>query len=90
MLRRSTKAAEDSFHSHSNDGSSRHTHSTNPAHTSSRNSIADKLRSDTAITKAHERLYGTEEVSHKDPSLRSILQGKRRNANELTNLRNTI
>jgi len=87
LLRRSIKAAEDSYHSHSNDGSSRHTHSTNPAHTSSRDAIAQKLRTDAAVFKAHNRLYGINAgVVPSDHDLPYVLSGSAEKTKELKEL----
>ncbi len=89
LLRKSTKAAEDSFHSHSNDGSSRHTHSTNPAHTSSKDSIAQQLRADSTILKAYNRLYGTNAgVVPSDHDVPHVLKGSAERSRELKELVN--
>ena len=90
LLRTSKKIAEDSFHSHTNDRSSLHTHSPNPAHTNSRNNISEKLRGDTAISRAHHKLFATEGVDYRDPATPLILDGRRRKNNELNDVRNSI
>ena len=90
LLRTSKKIAEDSFHSHTNDRSSLHTHSPNPAHTNSRNNISEKLRGDTAVSRSHHKLFATEGVDYTDPAVPLILNGRRRKNNELIDVRNSI
>lgn len=58
LLRKSKIIAESTDHKHGTDGPSRHTHSTNPAYTSSKYSLDDKLRAASNINTHYDRMYG--------------------------------
>tara|TARA_B100001094_G_scaffold1312_1_gene1160 strand:+ start:321 stop:1589 length:1269 start_codon:yes stop_codon:yes gene_type:complete len=88
LLRTAEKAGQSSYHAHGTEGSSDHTHAINPAHTSSRYDMAERIRAASSINTAHRRLYATEGVSHDDPDALmvdnrlQILGGKRHQKEE--------
>lgn len=86
LLRKSKIIAQSTDHKHSTDGPSRHTHSTNPAHTSSKHSLAEKIRAASAVNTHHDRLYGNEGVSVNNPDLKNtnerILKSKKHQMQE--------
>ena len=87
LHRTSINAAHSSEHQHGVKGTSRHTHSNNPAHTSSRHHMAEDIKARSSIKTAHHRLYGTGGIYHDDPDVPHILRGRGENLNELNELR---
>ncbi len=75
LLKTSKLNAESAYHIHGADGPSRHTHSTNPADTSSKQNLAERVRAATAINTHQNILYGKEGTDVSDPALKRYNDG---------------
>ena len=89
LLGMAKDTAEKANHIHGVGGSTRHTHYTNPAHTSSREYLAEQKRADSSILTAHERLYGIEGIHSSDASTPGILKGRSYKQKEAQALQDT-